>query len=267
MLIKNTNASCQVIKTQVNKARAYIHLVISSTKPAIVNKVYRFYVRENNVDELLSSNYYWIDRNNNYNNDTSNIDINMYKEIILEVDITKQNTGKMQDRKWVRDIQLVLMEENTLHEQVWISPYINLVSQEIELPEIKELNIYSTEDYNKMHVELKYLYTQQADFNYNNDNLFTRLSVYSNTTQKLLETANVYEENSLTSTIHHTFTNRYTNYVEILIELCSMSGEPLLSYRQLYKPFIRRFKTYAKINGQIKQVTRIYVHSLDGVIE
>jgi len=265
MLIKGTSASCKIINTKISKAKAYLTVVISSTTPAEVNKYYRFYLKEDTELKLLSNNNYWIDRNNNYNNESNNIDVNMYKEIVLEIDLTNNNNGHMIGRRWVRNCQLVLVDEDQNKSQAWISEDLHLISQEIELPRISEIDIYSSDNFNKLHLKLKYAYTSQSDFSYNNENLFTRITLRSNATQEILDQVNVYEEDAINSTITYTFEEVYDSYIDVLIELCNMAGDPLIVYKRLYKPYIKRFKTYVKQNGQVKEVKTIHVQRPENI--
>ena len=105
-------------------------------------------MRDKNSTDLykLSNNNYWIDRINNYNNDSNNIDINMHKEIILTVDITNLNRSSMQNNKWVRECNIVMLDHTIGAEEAWISEDLTLISKEISLPELKTISINKIKD-------------------------------------------------------------------------------------------------------------------------
>ena len=264
-MIKGTSASCKLVSTKVSKAKAYIKLIISSTKPAEEQKYYRFYIQEDSQLSLISNNNYWIDRNTNYNNDGNNIDINMYRELLIEVDITAGNGGKMIGNRWVRECQLVLVDEDFDKTPVWYSETLYLVSDEIELPDIQELNIYNTDNFTKLHVELLYRYKSQADFNYNNENLYTKIVLKSNTTGKILDEAIIYEEDTFNSRIYHVFEGTFDAYIDVQIRIYNNAGQIVKQFTKLYKAYLRRFKTYVRHNGKAKQVNSIFVGRPDNV--
>jgi len=264
-MIQGTSASCKLVSTKVSKAKAYIKLIISSTKPAEEQKYYRFYIQEDSQLSLISNNNYWIDRNTNYNNDGNNIDINMYRELLIEVDITAGNGGKMVGNRWVRECQLVLVDEDFDKTPVWYSETLYLVSDEIELPDIQELNIYNTDNFTKLHVELLYKYKSQADFNYNNENLYTKIVLRSNATGKILDEAIIYEEDSFNSRIYYVFEGTFDAYVDVQIQIYNNAGQIVKQFTKLYKAYLRRFKTYVRNNGKAKQVNSIFVGRPDSV--
>ena len=194
MLIKNTDgAYCKIKETKVSGLKAYITLVIYSSVPQTtedsmgnIHRVFSFYLRDLNSTELvkLSHNNYWIDRNNNYNNDSNNIDINMHREIILEVDITNNNQSEMQEGRWVRRCNIILIDHTTGSEEAWISEDLELISKEIELPELTKFSIYKNSN-NYLEINFKYKYESQEDFSYINSNIYYDLAIkttYSNET-------------------------------------------------------------------------------------
>lgn len=214
-MIKNTNANCKIKEVKVTNTTAYITVTFYSHAAAETNKAFQFYIKENQTLTLLNNNFYWIDRNNNYDNNISNIDINLYKDIILEVDITNQNQSSMQDNRWIRDIQLVL-KDTTTNENAWFSETLNLISKEIELPSIENLDFITDSSYN-LTVKFKYVYDSQQDFNYNNNNLYTVINIRALHSEQILESIIISEE-SLDSYVTATFLNpcSQTVIIEIL---------------------------------------------------
>lgn len=187
MKIKSTDSSyCTVKSTKVSGNTAYITLLIMSNTPQSKHCAFSFWIKDldNNEYTRANNNKYWIDRCNNYNNYSGNIDINMYKEITLTVDITKANTSPMQLNRWFRPIQITIKSENAIQtsEDLWESETLELLSDEIILPNITNLICRSESEYGlKVLFNLKY--KSQEDFNYINNNLLFLIrtrSVYDN---------------------------------------------------------------------------------------
>ena len=104
MQIKNTDASyCKIKDIKVSGNDANITLIVYSSSPQVskenpnnpnsnIHRAFTLHIRDkdNNVIRI-NNNYYWIDRCSNYNNESNNIDINLYKEITIKVDISNSN--------------------------------------------------------------------------------------------------------------------------------------------------------------------------------
>ena len=239
MLIKNTDGSyCKIKEIKVSGLRAYVTLVIYSSIPQTsednmgnIHRVFSFYLKDLNSNELhkLSHNNYWIDRNNNYDNDSNNIDINMHKEIILEVDITNNNQAEMQDNKWLRRCNIVMIDHTTSAEEAWVSEELTLISKEIELPTMSNLKIVTGID-NILAITFKYIYESQADFNYINENLETIVeikSVYTGETLETCEFPHYLNENTQEETFIFNSINEYTEPVIINIYIKNLKGDVL----------------------------------------
>lgn len=250
MLIKNTDGSyCKIKETKVSGLKAYVTLVIYSSVPQTsednignVHRVFSFYLRDLNSTELhkLSHNNYWIDRNNNYNNDSNNIDINMHKEIILEIDITNNNQSDMQDNKWLRRCNIVMIDHTTSAEEAWVSEELTLISKEIELPTMSNLKIATGTD-NILGVTFKYIYESQEDFNYINENLETIIeikSVYTGETLETCEFPHYLNENTQEETIMFTSIHEYTEPVIINIYIKNLKGNVLQYSSHFFNPLI-----------------------------
>lgn len=258
MLIKNTDHSyCKIKETKVSGLKAYVTLVIYSSAPQTsqdimgnINRVFSFYLRDLNSRELqrLSHNNYWIDRNNNYNNDSSNIDINMYKEIILEVDITNNNQSDMQDSRWIRRCNIVMLDHTTSSEEVWVSEDLELISNEIQLPKFNNLKIISNKD-KSISVSFKLSYESQEDFNYINSNLVTAVNIQSVYTDMIIEsleyTNNTIQFDSLKN-IEFNFDATYTEPVIINILIKNLKGDVLYHYHQFFNPTVGNTKLTVK---------------------
>lgn len=240
MIIKNTVGSyCAIKEIKIHGMRALITLIVYSSVPQTTNdnRVFNFYLRDFDKGTLLqlSNNNYWIDRCNNYDNDNHNIDINLYKELIFEVDITNLNQAMMLNNKWVRHCSIVIIDNKT-KEECWESETLELISKELSLPTISQFKLSNKQ--NKITVSFNLVYKLQEDFNYKNTNLQIILNTKSIYTNEIIESSGPLTNNSLINSmqdvVNYTFMNDY-NYpviVEILIQ--NLKGETLTAFKKLY---------------------------------
>lgn len=240
MLIKNTDGSyCAIKDTKIYGMNALITLIIYSSVPQTTggNRVFNFYLKDFDTNTLLqlSNNNYWIDRCNNYNNDNNNIDINLYKEIILEVDISNLNQANMLGSKWVRHCSIVLIDAKT-KEEVWESEALELISKEITLPEID--NFIITNKKGCLTTSFKFNYEIQEDFNYINDNLQLIIQTKSVYTNEIIEDSKPLKTNSLLinkdDIISYAFINNYIDPVIVEISITNLKGDVLKVFKKLY---------------------------------
>lgn len=260
MLIKNTDgAYCKIKETKVSGLKAYITLVIYSSVPQTtadimgnINRVFSFYLRDLNSTELvkLSHNNYWIDRNNNYNNDSNNIDINMHREIILEVDITNNNQSEMQDGRWVRRCNIILIDHTTGSEEAWISENLELISKEIELPELTKFSVYKNSN-NYLEINFKYKYESQEDFSYINSNIYYDLAIKTTYSNETIEHREFYssQNNPINNTdISYISENKYTEPVIICMQIKNLKGETISIKNKFFNPLINSNRVTIKDN-------------------
>ena len=260
MLIKNTDgAYCKIKETKVSGLKAYITLVIYSSVPQTtadmmgnINRVFSFYLRDLNSTELvrLSHNNYWIDRNNNYNNDSNNIDINMHREIILEIDITNNNQSEMQDGRWVRRCNIILIDHTTGSEEAWVSEDLELISKEIELPELIKFSIYKNSD-NYLEINFKYKYESQEDFSYINSNIYYDLAIKTTYSNETIEHREFYssQDNPINNTdISYISENQYTEPVIVCMQIKNLKGETINIENKFFNPIIGSNRVTIKDN-------------------
>lgn len=260
MLIKNTDgAYCKIKETKVSGLKAYITLVIYSSVPQItadimgnINRVFSFYLRDLNSTELvrLSHNNYWIDRNNNYNNDSNNIDINMHREIILEVDITNNNQSEMQEGRWVRRCNIILIDHTTGSEEAWVSEDLELISKEIELPELTKFSVYKNSD-NYLEINFKYKYESQEDFSYINSNIYYDLAIKTTYSNETIEHREFYssQDNPINNTdISYISENQYTEPVIVCMQIKNLKGETINIENKFFNPIIGSNRVTIKDN-------------------
>ena len=274
MLIKNTDgAYCKIKETKVSGLKAYITLVIYSSVPQTtadimgnINRVFSFYLRDLNSTELvkLSHNNYWIDRNNNYNNDSNNIDINMHREIILEVDITNNNQSEMQDGRWVRRCNIILIDHTTGSEEAWVSEDLELISKEIELPELIKFSIYKNSD-NYLEINFKYKYESQEDFSYINSNIYYDLAIKTTYSNETIEHKEFYssQNNPINNTdISYISENQYTEPVIVCMQIKNLKGETINIENKLFNPIIGSNRVTIK-NNDLLPVKSISIKTND----
>jgi hypothetical protein len=183
----------------------------------------------------------------------------MYKEIILEVDITNNNKSTMLNDRWIRQCNIIMVDITTDFEEVWHSENLELMSKEIQLPELYNIKINSTKE--NIELSFNYKYESQEDFNYTNDNLITAIEIKSVYTHHIIHT-----EEELNSSIQKLsndkiiFTlDKYTEPININIILKNLKGDVLKKYSKLYNPAINNLNITIKekypkdiINASIK---------------
>ena len=138
-MIQDTNADCKITDISIQQNIALISCVIFSNAATRPAQSFRFFLKdmEDNSIELLSEKVYWIDNTNNALG-TKNINVNKYKEVLLQIDISKDNTAQIKNKHWVRECVLYLVNtKNTHNSPAWKSNTLTLVSAEFEIPEIK----------------------------------------------------------------------------------------------------------------------------------
>lgn len=260
MLIKNTDgAYCKIKETKVSGLKAYITLVIYSSVPQTsedlmgnIHRVFSFYLRDLNSTELvrLSHNNYWIDRNNNYDNDSNNIDINLHREIILEVDITNNNQSEMQDGRWVRRCNIILIDHTTGSEEAWVSEDLELISKEIELPKLTKFSIYKNSN-NYLEINFKYKYESQEDFSYINSNIYYDLAIKTTYSNETIEHREFYssQNNPINNTdISYISENQYTEPVIVCMQIKNLKGETISMENKFFNPIINSNRVTIKDN-------------------
>ena len=260
-MINGTTANCKVKSVTVTDSTAAISCILYSLSPATEHKAFKFYLKDKNSNTLIpiSENIYWIDRINNYNNDILNIDVNQYIEALFFVDITNSNSGTVIGNKWVRECNLVLRNiKEPLTSYAWISEDLTLISKEFEIPTIKDLDIYSDKQFN-LYINYFYHYTSQADFNYNNKNLYATINIISPFTNNVLETIETTQDDVDNRRVCAQSLNIYTTLIKIQIQLKNSKGVILSTIERLYQPIARTTSTYIKTSKGIERALAFYI--------
>lgn len=265
MLIKNTDATyCKIKDIKISGLEAYITLLVYSSKPQTtednlgrVSRVFSFYLKDKETQELtrLTNNNYWIDRCNNYNNDSNNIDINMYKEIILTVDISNLNKSKMLGNRWVRDCSLLILDQqSSTQATLWESEELSLISKEIVLPKINNLRINITSESN-LQISFNEIFETQEDFNYINNNLSTEVNIFSAYNNYLIERYEVLDSDKDNNVVTiNTFEHEFNSPIIVQINVLNNVGEILLQESKFYNPN-NKHRVFIKQDNHIKTVT------------
>ena len=217
-----------------------------------IHRVFSFYLRDLTSTELvrLSHNNYWIDRNNNYDNDSNNIDINLHREIILEIDITNNNQSEMQNGRWVRRCNIILIDHTTGSEEAWISEDLELISKEIQLPELTKFTVYKNSD-NYLEINFKYKYESQEDFSYINSNIYYDLAIKTTYSNETIEHREFYssQDNPISNTdISYISENKYTEPVIISMQIKNLKGETINIKNKFFNPIIGSNRVTIKDN-------------------
>lgn len=264
MRIQSTDSSyCTVKAIKISGTTAFVTLLIMSNTPQSKHCAFSFWIKDLDTNQYTraDNNYYWVDRCNNYNNNVRNIDINMYKEVIFEIDITNANEASMQLNHWVRHLKLTIKNanENVIGKDLWESQELELVSKEIILPTISDLKV------NKVGNTLVASYTQnyesQEDFNYINDNIITKLLVTSVYTGEILEEYPINNYN-ISETIKVELNQNNINYSEpinINLHIQNKKGEDLLVKTKFFNP------EYSGIN--VATLSDKLTHAVSGAIK
>lgn len=274
MIIKNTDGTyCKVKDIKISGLTAYVTLLVYSSVPQTTpdsfgrtSRVFSFFLKDKNSNEIiqLSRNLYWIDRVNNYENNSINVDINMHKEILLEIDITNKNKSQMKDRRWVRNCNILIKDmSNSSYSTLWTSEDLELISKEVILPEIT--NIKTTIDKNNvLHVIFNKTYESQEDFNYIDSNLKTVIRTKSIYNNKVIEEFILEDDSQFINEYGqieiNSFCSKYTSPIIIEIQLLNKKKEVLYSIEK-FCPIQNNLKVFIKSFGDIKQVTTCAVNN------
>ena len=274
MIIKNTDGTyCKVKDIKISGLTAYVTLLVYSSVPQTTpdsfgstSRVFSFFLKDKNSNEIiqLSRNLYWIDRVNNYENNSINVDINMHKEILLEIDITNKNKSQMKDRRWVRNCNILIKDmSNSSYSTLWTSEDLELISKEVILPEIT--NIKTTIDKNNvLHVTFNKTYESQEDFNYIDSNLKTVIRTKSIYNNKVIEEFVLEDDSQFINEYGqieiNSFCSKYDSPIIIEIQLLNKKKEVLYSIEKFYSTQ-NNLKVFIKSFGDIKQVTTCAVNN------
>jgi hypothetical protein len=265
-MIKGTNTDCKITDISVVGSTATITCLFFASATTDKPTGVRFYLYDVNSEEkyLIDNTAYWIDSINAYETNLLNVNVNGYKETRITIDITNDNKSPMQKDRWYRKCYLILANVEDLYTRaLWSSDTLDLVSEPVELPDIKNLVIYNKPttsgniSLNKLYIDFTYAYKTESDFNYNNSNLKTVAIIKSISTGNILEQI----ESTTKEKMLLESTSGYEYNKPILVELyiTNLKGEILKSITYIYKPFIKRAYGYIKTNKGIKKIRQIVV--------
>ena len=271
-MISGTKSDCKVKSITVSESTATITLLVFASKDTDVPKPFCIYLKdENGVEKIrLDNKTYWIDKINNFNSDSNNVSVNKYKEIILDVDITNSNKSSISDNHWVRSCYIVFMDASSNSQvPIWSSGKLTLISEQFEVPEIKELSFFTTEleqseeydgilSYINTRIRLSYNKTKKVS--YNNKNVRACMCIRSIATKKVLEKKyfelSDEEENIFKSNNKYQFGEPVI--VDIYIE--NVSGSPIYSASKIYRPYRKYSNAFIKTLNGVKRVKAFYVN-------
>ena len=264
MLIKNTDATyCKIKDIKVSGLEAYITMLVYSSKPQTTednlgrtSRVFAFYLKDKNTGNLtrLSNNNYWIDRCNNYNNDSNNVDINLYKEIILTVDISNLNRSQMLNNRWVRQCCILIIDQqNNSQQELWSSGDLELISQEIVIPIISNIRV-NIDSNSVLHLSFNETFESQEDFNYTNSNIQTKVRIKSAYTDNIIEDYDISEYDIDNGKVKiNSFSHEFNTPIIVEILVLNNTNQILLKETKFYNPR-NNHKVFIKQDGVIKQI-------------
>lgn len=309
-MIQGTKSNCIISDIKVSKSKAYITLIVSSSElnnPSIPFNIYikdydldnfsmyrqmilqdslkddlGTYFKMSSVSEVsfretkLSNTTYWLDILYSYS-DSLNVNINKFKQIVLEIDITNQNMASIINQRFVRLLHFKFINPQT-NKTIWSSENILLVSNKIELPTVTNMSFTTSKDY-YITGKFKYSYESDTDYNYNNKHLFTEVIIKSPQTLEVLESLKIEEEHSSLSTVEFQLNNVYTETIIIEILLKNyygsekivdawitndtyteklVGGTVMAKYTYYYTPKPKVSDMYIKVNNKIMKVVELY---------
>ena len=282
--IKGLSTYCEIKDVSISKEEATLKVVFFSNQENVVRFGLRFYIEDLDLKTiaLLSGKYYWVDRfqsEPNENQWESNIDINLYKEVILKINIRNNNLSTFTDERWYRNIRLLIKADevvgtSTVNEgdTVWYSENINLVSNKIKIPDIKhvEINCFDVENDPDKQIEevaviVYYDYGLETDFNYINSNIqyhFKLINPYVMRTinKKILVENGTYDQDERVGIIKYTFDSvKLRRPVLVNIAIRDLKGKEIKSFTKQFVPFIPKSRVYVKENNQTVKVNATFI--------
>jgi hypothetical protein len=282
--IKGLLTYCEIKDIAISREEATLKVVFFSNQENTTRVGLRFYLEDLDLKTvaLVSSKYYWVDRFQSIPNENqweSNIDINLYKEVIIKLNIRNNNLAFFTDGRWFRNVRLLIKADDIqgttsiiLAETVWFSETLNLVSNKIKTPDIKhvEINCFDVVDdpdkqLEEVAVIIYYDYGIETDFNYVNSNIqyhFKLINPYVMRTidKKILTENGTYDQDDRLGILKYTFTNqKLRRPVLVNITIRDLKGNEIKSYTKQFVPFIPKSRVYVKDNNQTFKVNRTFI--------
>lgn len=271
------------------KNLAKVELLLFSNEGTTEQSFIRFFLYDyDSKQEYRLDDYnYWIDNfvgvTNNFSN--KNISINFYKKVSFNIDISNNNQANFDINRWFRKVRIFarLYKRNQENQYVveiangnWTSDAITLISQEVFVPSIKQIEVNSAnsdEDANLevLNVKIKYDYGQENDFNYTNDNLYYNIRLLSTVNKKPFSNGEVMlKENGSkdldpsVGVVEYTFLNlELGEYIIINVRLINPKGVVLKTLSKVFRPFVPKNRMYTRFNGKLVEIKNIYVNDIN----
>ena len=268
-MIKYTNTNCKLIRKEIKGFEATLTFLLSSSESQEKTKPLKFVLKDSGSSELQLMNEctYWLDNYEltNYDTDITQVSVNKYKEVVLKIDITNNFNGDVSLNRWKRECYVQLIDPSDPDQEIlWSSEKINLVSQEFEIPKLKDVKIYGTEDsigssLINVHVDFKTEYKVDDDFNYNSSNFKVIIKAISPTTKELIDVIEI-NNLELAKDNKKTFINLFeaNNPIEVHIEVLNLKDESMYSNSYLYTPCKKISDAYIKTDTGIKRIYGFY---------
>jgi len=275
------------------KNLAKVELFLFSNEITIEQSFIRFFLYDyDNKQEYRLDDYnYWIDNFVGVTNNSSNknISINFYKKVSFNIDISNNNQANFDINRWFRKVRIFarLYKRNQENQYVieiangnWTSDTLTLISQEVFIPSIKQIEVNSAnsdedENLEELNVKIKYDYGQENDFNYTNDNLYYNIRLLSTVNKKPFINGEItLKENGSkdldpsVGVVEYTFLNlELSEYIIINVRLINPKGVVLKTLSKVFRPFVPKNRTYTRFNGKLVEIKNIYVNDINEPVE
>lgn len=272
-MISGTNADCKIVGISVSGTIATITLVVFATVATYPSKPFSFAVQDvgSETRKYISNNVYWIDRNNNYDNDSKNVDTNKYKEIILTLDITNGYEADIDDWKWIRKCSILMLDKTKSRESVaWSSGVLTLVSDAFDVPAVTNIGFSDEDtahvvavDRDMTHIGVSFdlKYASKSDFSYDASNIRVFVRFASARTDRAIEEKEVVIGESLHCKVVSDEFYDFRVPIAICISVCDMKKRIHSTYRKICRPFRKRSDTFVKTPLGIRKANAIFVHT------
>ena len=218
--------------------------------------------------------FYWLNffNTNNYELKSTNEDINFYKEIVVNIDITKENASIFSNNRWFRKIKILIYNADQV---VYTSQSLSLFSSEIFIPTISDVQIkcFNTDEDNSLEeIEVNFFYDYGPDKNVTVSSSYfdyklKLIDVYSGKiiSEKTIADNNIDDASQKYGTIKYVFnTYKLTAPIKARVDIVSKNGLLLKTYAESLNLIKPKSIVFVKHNGLVKQVFGIYTNALVG---
>jgi hypothetical protein len=277
---KNLNIYGELTSVRVIENKAFISFVFVATERVVPSKTFRIFVEENKQLSPANNLTYWVNKKNilygEQQNSSEEVNVNSRYEEILEFDISQSGYALLVDNRWKRIIRIVVLDSTT-DEQVWISETLNLISEEIKIPEIEYISLktFSTDlgdddSIEEVKCRIGLVYLGSKNINFINESIRYEIKLVDTFSKKqigfiLLKQNESEDLNESTSVLEYIFSDlKLTAPVTFVLNIVTQSGTSLYKKKKTFIPIKPKNKLFVKENGLVKEVVAIYANTVTG---